>query len=124
METAHGYFASAWNLANKIFSPQNSYLHEEDSVIGWLYRARSIIGAFMLVAIGVRYHHPASDLMTPFAPVLGGVNTAMLLALAMVVPGAIVVVLFTHRRKRTDTCRQISSNLGSLIACHHIRDRR
>lgn len=107
MKTAHVYFASAWNLVNKIFSPQNSYLHEEDSVIGWLYRARSIIGAFMLVAIGVRYHHPASDLLAPFAPVLGGVDKAMLLALALVVPGAIVVVLFTHRRKRTEACRQM-----------------
>jgi hypothetical protein len=117
METAHVYFASAWNLANKIFSPQNSYLYEEDSVIGWLYRARSIIGAFMLVAIGVRYHHPASDLMAPFAPVLGGVDKAMLLALALVVPGAIVVVLFTHRRKRREACRQMRYPLGSLMAC-------
>jgi hypothetical protein len=114
---AHGYFASAWNLAGKLFLPQNSYLHEEDSVIGWLYRARSIIGAFMLVAIGVRYHHPASDLMAAFAPVLGGVDTAMLLALAMVVPGAILVVLFTHRAKRMEACRQIRYPLGSLVAC-------
>jgi hypothetical protein len=114
---AHGYFASAWNAANKLFSPQHNYLHDEDSVIGWLYRARSIIGAFMLVAIGVRYHHPATDLVAPFSPVLGGVTTAMLLALAMVVPGAILAVLFTHRGKRMEACRQMRYPLGSLLAC-------
>ena len=113
----HLYFTSAWNSANKIFLPQNLFLHEEDSAIGWLYRTRSIIGALMLVAIGVRYHHPASDLLAPFAPVLGGVDKAMLLALALVVPGVIGVVLFTHRRKRTEACRQMRYPLGSLIAC-------
>lgn len=114
---ARGYFASAWNLANKIFSPQHSYLHEEDNVIAWLYRARSIIGALMLVALGVRYHHPANELAAPFAPVLGGVNTAMLFALAMVLPGAVVVVLFTHREKRAEACRQLRYPLISLMAC-------
>lgn len=114
---AHIYFASAWDLADRIFLPQNSYLHEEDSVTRWLYRARSIIGAFMLVAVGVRYHHPARELLAPFAPVLGGVDKAMLLALAMVVPGAILFVLFTHRGKRRDACRQMRYPLGSLMAC-------
>jgi hypothetical protein len=114
---AHIYFASAWDLANRIFLPQNSYLHEEDSVTRWLYRARSIIGAFMLVAVGVRYHHPASELLAPFAPVLGGVDKAMLLALAMVVPGATVFVLFTHQGKRREACRQMRYPLGSLMAC-------
>ena len=111
-----GYFKSAWSFAGKIFSPQHNYLGEEDNAIEWMYRTRSVIGAFILVAIGLRYHRPVNDLVAPFAPVLGGVTKAMLAALVAVVPSAIAVVVLTNRSKRTDAWRQMRYPMGALMA--------
>ena len=116
MEYLKEYFKSAWNFANQIFSPQHKYLRRKDNLIEWMYRARSIIGAFILIAIGLRYHHPAKDLVKPLAPVLGGVTVAMLAALACVVPGAAAVVALTDQSKRVDAWRQMRYPLGALLA--------
>jgi len=111
------YFGSAWFAADVLFAPMNSYLPGEDSVMKWLYRARAIIGVFMLVAIGARYHHPSRDLVAPFSPILGGVTKVTLLALAAVAPSTLAVVLFTHREKRTKAFKQMLLPIGSLFAC-------
>jgi hypothetical protein len=116
MEYLKEYFKSAWNFADQIFSPQHKYLGDEDNLIERMYRARSIIGALMLVAIGLRYHHPAKDLVKPLAPVLGGVTAAMLVALACVVPGAAAVIVITDQNKRVDAWRQMRYPLGALLA--------
>jgi hypothetical protein len=110
------YFKSAWSFAGKIFSPKHNHLGEEDNVIEWLYRTRSVIGAFILVAIGLRYHRPVNDLTAPFAPELGGVTKAMLAALVAVVPSAIAVVVLTNRGKRATAWRQMRYPIGAMMA--------
>lgn len=97
-QTAAGW--AGWRYAEQLFGPVHDYLHDEDKVMDWLYKARALIGAAILVAIGIHYHQPTKDIAGSFAPVLGGVTEALILAVFSVIPATMVVLLFTRPGKR------------------------
>ena len=95
--------------ADQIFRPAGSYLHDEDQAMGWLYKARALIGVAILVAVGFRYHQPTTSIAESFYPVLGDVSKPMRLGLILVVPATVLVVLFTRRGKRDEAFRRMMS---------------
>jgi hypothetical protein len=98
---------AGWRYADQLFGPAGSYLHDEDQTMDWLYKTRALIGAAILVAVGVHYHNAAKSIVTNFNPVLGGVTKPMVLALISVVPATAAVVLFTRNGKRDEAFRQM-----------------
>ena len=36
---------AGWLDAERLFAPGHDYLHDEDKVMDWLYKARALIGA-------------------------------------------------------------------------------
>jgi hypothetical protein len=97
---------AGWRYAGKLFGPARSYL-PDDIAIGWLYKARALIGLAILIVVGLHYHQSTRSLLAYFNPALGGVTKPMLLALFSVVPATAAVVVFTQPGKRNVAFRQM-----------------
>jgi len=91
---------AGWLDAERLFAPVHDYLHDEDKVMDWLYKARALIGAAILVAVGVHYHQPTISIAANFSAILGGISEPLILAVFSVVPATALVVLFTRPGKR------------------------
>jgi hypothetical protein len=99
--------ALGWRSADQLFGPARSYLPDDDIAMGWLYKARALIGVAILIAAALHYHQGTRSIAAYFNPVLGGVTEPMLLALFSVVPATAAVVLFTRPDKRDKAFRQM-----------------
>ena len=102
-----GWPFDGWRYAGQIFGPSGSYLPDDDKPMDWLYKARAIIGAAILVTVGIHYHQGTQSILAYFTPVLGGITEPMILGLLSVVPATVAVVLFTRRGKREEAFRQM-----------------
>jgi len=99
-----------WEYANNLFRPSGSFLHDQDTTMDWLYKARAIIGAALLVAIGIHYHQAAKSVTANFNPVLGGIGGItgpLILGLLFVVPATVAVVAYTVQGERREAFLQM-----------------
>jgi hypothetical protein len=102
---------AGWNYAGYLFAPKGAYLPDEDNVLDWLYKVRALIGAAILVVVGVHYHQLAMStsgnsldvlgrIIAIFPAIFGSVTLPLILAVFSVVPATAAVVLFTRPGKR------------------------
>ena len=54
---------AGWLDAERLFAPGHDYLHDEDKVMDWLYKARALIGAAILIMVGLHYHQPTISIV-------------------------------------------------------------
>jgi hypothetical protein len=100
-----------WFYAERLFAPVHDYLHDEDKVMDWLYKVRALIGAFIVIAVGLHYHQPTVStsgnyfdilgrIIRIFPAILGSISWPLRLAVFSVLPATAVVVLFTKPGRR------------------------
>jgi hypothetical protein len=106
---------AAYRYADRIFGPSGAYLQDKDQAMDWLYKARAIIGAAILVVVGVRYHQGTSKIFSVFNPVLGGVTRPMIIGLFLVVPATLLVVWYTKPGKREQEFHQMRRYPGKVV---------